>query len=158
MFSVFTCMAFLVIKWFLKLFIPLSDIAGLEFLECAEKIVWHVQEKICKILKIIILILRSLYMTFSFLDWCFLWFVLPIFMIIDHNHDSSKLRQPTGERLSNVRTQQKNIQFCQSYSYIMRKVWYHQIWIQNYFSFIVSDIMYILVWLRKKGGKLSGRI
>ena len=30
-----------------------------------------------------------------------------------------------------------------SYSYIMRKVWYHQIWIQNYLGFIVSDLTYI---------------
>ena len=36
----------------------------------------------------------------------------------------AKLRQPTGQRLSNVRTQQKNFQSGQSYSYIMRKVWY----------------------------------
>ena len=39
----------------------------------------------------------------------------------------------------------------QSYSYIMRKVWYHQIWIQNYLGFIVSDLMYILhkdrIWM-----------
>ena len=26
---------------------------------------------------------------------------------------------------------------------IMRKVWYHQIWIQTYLGFIVSDLMYI---------------
>ena len=26
---------------------------------------------------------------------------------------------------------------------IMRKVWYHQIWIQNYLGFIVSDLIYI---------------
>ena len=32
------------------------------------------------------------------------------------------LRQPTGQRLSNVRTQQKKIQSVQSYYYIMRKV------------------------------------
>ena len=38
----------------------------------------------------------------------------------------SKLRQPTGQRLSNVRTQQKN-QLSQSYTYVMRKVWHHQI-------------------------------
>jgi hypothetical protein len=36
-------------------------------------------------------------------------------------------RQPTGQRLSNVRMQQKKIESGQSYSYIMRKVWYHQI-------------------------------
>ena len=54
----------------------------------------------------------------------------------------SKLRQPTGQRQSNVRKQQKKI-MGQSYSYIMRKVWYHKIWIQNYFGFIVSDLMYI---------------
>ena len=31
----------------------------------------------------------------------------------------------------------------QSYSYIMRKVWYHQIWIQKYLGFIVSDLTYM---------------
>ena len=31
----------------------------------------------------------------------------------------------------------KKIQLGQSYSYIMRKVWYHQIWNQNYLGFIV---------------------
>ena len=31
----------------------------------------------------------------------------------------------------------------QSYFYIMRKVWYHQIWIQSYFGFIVLILMYI---------------
>ena len=39
----------------------------------------------------------------------------------------TKLRQPIGQRLSNIRTQQKKFQSDQSYSYIMRKVWYHQI-------------------------------
>ena len=33
--------------------------------------------------------------------------------------------------------QQISFQLDQSYSYIMRKVWYHQIWILNYLSFIV---------------------
>ena len=37
----------------------------------------------------------------------------------------------------------KKFQSGQSYLYIMSKVWYHQIWIQNYFSFIVSDLIYI---------------
>ena len=27
--------------------------------------------------------------------------------------------------------------------YIMRKVWYHQIWIQNYLGFIVSDLIFM---------------
>ena len=36
----------------------------------------------------------------------------------------------------------KNIfQFCQSYSYVNRKVWYHQIWIPNNLGIIVSDLM-----------------
>ena len=55
----------------------------------------------------------------------------------------AKLRQPTGQRLSNVGMQQKKIQLGQSYSYIMRKVWYHQIWVQNCLGFIVSDLMYM---------------
>ena len=40
----------------------------------------------------------------------------------------------------------KKNQLGQSYSYIMRKVWYHQIWIQTYLGFIVL----ILVYLRQK--------
>ena len=28
----------------------------------------------------------------------------------------------------------------------MRKVWYHQIWIQNYLGFIVSDLLYIPIY------------
>ena len=57
--------------------------------------------------------------------------------------------QPTRQRLSNVRAQQKTkIQLGQSYCYIMRKVWYHQIWIQNYLGFIVSDLMSGLVCLQ----------
>ena len=32
-------------------------------------------------------------------------------------------------------------QLSQSYSYIMRKAWYHQIRIQNFLGFIVSDLM-----------------
>ena len=55
----------------------------------------------------------------------------------------AKLRQPTGQRLSKVRTQQKKIQLGQSYSYIMRKVWYHKILIQTYLGFIVLILMYI---------------
>ena len=31
----------------------------------------------------------------------------------------------------------KKNQLCQSYSYVMRKVWYHQIWIQKNLGFIV---------------------
>ena len=41
----------------------------------------------------------------------------------------TKLIQPTGQRHSNVRTQH--------FFHIMRKVWYHQIWIQSYLGFIV---------------------
>ena len=51
--------------------------------------------------------------------------------------------EPTGQKISKVRKQQKNFQFCQSYSNVNRKVWYHQIWIPNNLGFIVSDLMYI---------------
>ena len=41
---------------------------------------------------------------------------------------SAKLSKPTGQKISKVRKQQKKLQFCQSYSYVNRKVsWYHQI-------------------------------
>ena len=53
------------------------------------------------------------------------------------------LRQPTGQRISKVRKQQKKIQFCQSYSFVNRKVWYHQIWIPNNLVFIKSGLMFI---------------
>ena len=35
--------------------------------------------------------------------------------------------------------------FVKSYSFIMKKVWYHQIWIQNYVDFIVSDLMFTAI-------------
>ena len=38
------------------------------------------------------------------------------------------------------KTKQK-FQLGQFYFYIIRKVWYHQIWTQNYIGFIVSDLM-----------------
>ena len=34
-------------------------------------------------------------------------------------------------------------QFCQSYSYVNRKVWYHQIWIPNNLDFMVLILMYV---------------
>ena len=40
----------------------------------------------------------------------------------------------------------KKIQLCQSYSCIMRKVWYHQIWIQTYFVFIVFNLMLMRIF------------
>ena len=45
-----------------------------------------------------------------------------------------------------------SIQLGQSYSYIMRKVWYHQIWIQNNLGFMVLILTYICTFLslRKK--------
>ena len=49
------------------------------------------------------------------------------------------LRQPTGQRLSNIRVQQKK----SIGPYIMRKVWYHQIWIQNNLGFMVSGLIFI---------------
>ena len=39
----------------------------------------------------------------------------------------------------------KKFQSGQFYTYIIRKVWYHQIWIQNYFGSIMSGIIYILI-------------
>ena len=42
-----------------------------------------------------------------------------------------------------VRKQLKKFQFYQSYSYVHRKVWYHQIWIPNNLDFIVSDLLYM---------------
>ena len=59
----------------------------------------------------------------------------------------AELRQPTGQRLSNDRTQQKKIRLSQPYFYIMRKVRYHQIWIQNYFGFIVLILVYTYMYI-----------
>ena len=57
--------------------------------------------------------------------------------------ENLKLRQPTGQRISKVRKQQKEFQFCQSYSYVNRKVWCHQIWISNNLGFMVLILIYI---------------
>ena len=59
---------------------------------------------------------------------------------------SAKLRQPTGQRQSNVRTQHFFLIGPIFYSYIKRKVWDHQIWIQIYLGFIVSDLTYMYVF------------
>ena len=47
-----------------------------------------------------------------------------------------------GRDLATSGLNKKN-QLCQSLYYIMRKVWYHQIWIQTNFGFMVSDLKYI---------------
>ena len=54
---------------------------------------------------------------------------------------SAKLTQLTGQKISKVRKQQKKFQFCQSYSYVNRKVWYHQIWIPNNLGYMVLILM-----------------
>jgi hypothetical protein len=45
-----------------------------------------------------------------------------------------------GRDLATSGCNKRKFQLGQTYSYIMRKVWYHQIWIKNYFGFIVSDL------------------
>ena len=50
---------------------------------------------------------------------------------------SAKLTQLTGQKISKVRKQQKKNQFCQSYSYVNKKVWCHQIWIPSNLDFIM---------------------
>ena len=47
-----------------------------------------------------------------------------------------------GRDLAMSGRNKQKFQLGQSYSYIMRKVWYHQIWIQNNLGFMVSDLMY----------------
>ena len=51
------------------------------------------------------------------------------------------LESPQGRDLATSGCNKNNFQLCQSYSYIMRKVWYHQIWIQNNLGFMVSDLI-----------------
>ena len=53
-------------------------------------------------------------------------------------------------KLAKSGSNKKNFQFCQSYSYVNRKVWYHQIWIPSNLVFIVSD----LINTQKKGNWL----
>ena len=79
------------------------------------------------------------------------WRVLSLLCWLSQ-YRKAKLRQPTGQRLSNVRVQRKKIQLGHSYSYINRKVWYHQICIQNNIGFMVSDLIFmpvILIWGKK---------
>ena len=58
------------------------------------------------------------------------------------NWDSQQGSQQ-GRDLATSGGNEKNFQLGQSYSCIMRKVWYHQIWIQKNLGFIVSDLIYI---------------
>ena len=46
---------------------------------------------------------------------------------ISEGQDQAKLRQPTGQRLSNVRTQQTKISIGPILFLYKRKVWYHKI-------------------------------
>ena len=55
----------------------------------------------------------------------------------------SKLWQPTGQRQSNVRTQQKIFLIGPILFLYYEEVWYHQIWIQNNLGFIVLILFYI---------------
>ena len=48
-----------------------------------------------------------------------------------------------GRKLAKSGSNKKNFQFCQSYSYVNRKVWYHQIWIPNNLDFMVLILMYV---------------
>ena len=47
-----------------------------------------------------------------------------------------------GRELAKSGSNKKKIQFCQSYSYVNRKVWYHQIWIPNNLGFMVLILTY----------------
>ena len=47
-----------------------------------------------------------------------------------------------GRDLATSGGNKQKIKFCQSYSYIIRKVWYHQIWIQNNLGFMVLILLY----------------
>ena len=53
-----------------------------------------------------------------------------------------------GRNLATSGGNKKKFRLGQSYSYIMRKVWYHQIWIQNNLGFIVLILMYVPVTLQ----------
>ena len=46
-----------------------------------------------------------------------------------------------GRDLATSGRNKQKFQLGQSYSYIMRKVWCHQIWIQNNSGFMVSDLL-----------------
>ena len=48
-----------------------------------------------------------------------------------------------GRKLAKSGSNKKKFQFCQSYSYVNRKVWYHQIWIPNNLGFMVLIQIYI---------------
>ena len=47
-----------------------------------------------------------------------------------------------GRDLATSGRNKEKFQLGQSYSYIMRKVWYHQIWIQNNLGFMVLILLY----------------
>ena len=53
------------------------------------------------------------------------------------------LSKPAGQKISKVRKQQKKFQFCQSYSYVNRKVWCQAFWIWKQKKIILPDLLYI---------------
>ena len=79
------------------------------------------------------------------LFWIQIWWYQTVSSLAFLNWDSQQDRDLATSRRSN-----KRCQFCQSYSYTIRKVWYHQIWIQNYFGFIVSELIKPLQSLLKR--------
>ena len=54
-----------------------------------------------------------------------------------------------GRKLAKSGSNKKKFQFCQSYSYVNRKVWYHQIWIPSNLGFIVSDLVKVPKYVGK---------
>ena len=94
-----------------------SDFSELYVIIRSETIAWKETKypNILKSLSFILFIFRYAY--FSLMRW------------VNHITSISYIENmvpyiPTGQRLSNVGTQQKKNQSSQSYSYIMRKVWY----------------------------------
>ena len=69
------------------------------------------------------------------------FFWSPILSLAFLNWDS----QQGSDLATSGRIKQK-FQLCQSYSYVIRKVWCHQIWILNYLGFMVLILMYTLWW------------
>ena len=54
-----------------------------------------------------------------------------------------------GRELAKSGSNKRKFQFCQSYFYVNRKVWYNQILIPNNLGFMVLILMWVLAWISR---------
>ena len=89
----------------------------------------------------IVCLFSWIYLFLPVLAWCDHKIVL--LWSADHNAHNVRIRLAQLNFFVAPWRKKQKFQLCQSYSYVMRKVWCHQIWIQNILVFMVLILMYV---------------